>query len=196
MAFNGSSSALIAPGTSKLDLSSSMTLAAWIKTTNSTRAESILSKYDSSGFEAGYLFMTTAGGTLGLRLGGNNLAAGGRQTLDSKKINDGLWHHVAVVITLGQSVTFYVDGVQSSSLTVVSAAGTSSVPFEVGSISYIYYAAGFTGSIDEVKVFSSALTAAQVAGLVSATPAPVPAPSPSPVVSFGASPTTIVSGSS
>ena len=100
-------------------------------------------------------------------MGGKNLTSGNRETVDSTKINDGQWHHVAVVVSLGQTVTFFVDGVQTSSQPCASSAGSSGVTFEVGSIVYPYYAQLFTGSIDEVKVFSLALTPAQVAQLAS-----------------------------
>ena len=164
MSFNGSSSALnvYAP---KLDLTASLTLSVWIKTSNSSRAESIISKYDTAGTEAGYLLKTNANGTMSLRVGGHNTTNGAHEVADPTKINDGQWHHVAVVVNLGQSVTFFVNGVQTSSVPFPSIAASSSVTFEVGNIAYAFYAQPFTGAIDEVKVFNSALTPSQIASL-------------------------------
>jgi hypothetical protein len=164
MAFNGNNSSLGAylPA---LDLRSSMTFAAFVKTTNSSRAESVISKYDTAGSEFGYLLKTTPAGTLSFRIGGNNTTVGSKEISDIARINDGQWHYVAVVVNLGLTVTFFVDGVQTSSQPLPSTAGSSSVAFEIGNIAYPYYAVPFTGSIDEVKVFNSALTAAQIASL-------------------------------
>ena len=50
---------------------------------------------------------------MGLRLGPDVLS-GNREFADTTKINDGQWHHVAVVIAMGQSIQFYVDGALSS----------------------------------------------------------------------------------
>jgi hypothetical protein len=174
--FNGSSSSMPASNTSALNLSSSMTLSGWVKTT-STRAESLISKYYTGGTEAGYLLKTTAQGTVAFRIGGSNSSAGAKEVTDTKKINDGNWHHVAVVVILGQSATFYIDGTQTSSFQFPSAAGTSPSPFQLGNIDYVYYAYPFTGALDEVNVFNAALSASQVASLIGATRPVVTPPS-------------------
>ena len=94
---------------SQAELNKNLTLAAWIKTTNSSRMEAFLSKYDTQGY--GYVLRTTAGGTLALEIGTYNAAVyGNKIATDSAKINDGQWHHVAVTITLNSNVSFYVDG--------------------------------------------------------------------------------------
>lgn len=165
VAFNGASTVLSSASSSRLELNSSMTLSVWVQTLNSSRAEAVLSLYTSAGTESGYLLKTTSGGTVALRIGGKNLTSGSREFADSTRINDGVWHHVAVVITLGQSVTFYVDGIATSSAACVSQAGSSGAAFELGAVSFPYYGAAYTGSLDEVKIFDSALTAAQVASL-------------------------------
>lgn len=162
LAFNGRNAALVSNSAPAMDLTSSMTLSAWVNTTNATRQEAIISKYDTAGTESGYLLKTTAAGVLAFRAGGKNTPSGSREVTDSKKVNDGLWHHVAVVITLGQAVTFYVDGVQTSSQALPSRAASSIAAFEIGAIVYPYYATFFTGAIDEVKVYKSALSSAQV----------------------------------
>ena len=165
MQFNGYSSNLQTYAMSKLEFNNSMTFGAWIKTT-ATRSEAILSKYESSGTEAGYL-LKTVNGALAFRLGGKNAGNGSKEFYDTTKINDGAWHHVAVVVTLGQGVQFYVDGVAKLSFPVLTTAGSNGVAFQVGAVGFSYYGAAFSGVIDEVKVFNSALTDAQVAGLAS-----------------------------
>lgn len=167
LAFNGRNSLLAANTAAMMDLTSSMTVSAWIKTTNGTRQEAIVSKYDTSGTESGWLFKTTAAGVLAFRIGGRNSSAGSKEVVDTKKVNDGQWHHVAVVVNLGKTATFYVDGTQTTSQSLPSVSASSGAAFEIGSIVYPFYATYFTGSIDDVKLFRSQLTAAQLLQLAS-----------------------------
>lgn len=167
LTFNGRNGALVASSAPAMDLTSSLTISAWIRTTNSTRQEAIVSKYDTSGTESGYLLKTTASGVLAFRVGGKNSSAGSREATDTKKVNNGQWHHVAAVVTLGRSVTFYVDGTASSTQNLPSLNASSPAAFEIGSIVYPFYATFFTGSIDDVRVFRSALTAADIVKLAS-----------------------------
>ena len=93
------------------ELNKNLTLAAWIKTTNSSRNEAIISKYDTA-LGYGYVLRTTAAGKLELEVGTYNAAVyGNKIATDVATINDGQWHHVAVTITLNSNVSFYVDGV-------------------------------------------------------------------------------------
>jgi hypothetical protein len=163
LSFNGTNSTLTSTDAVLTQLNSNFTLAAWIKTANTARNEAIVSKYDSSGTESGYLFKTTAAGTLGIRFGGNILAT--HEVADSTKINDGNWHHVAVTVTLGQDVRFYIDGSLSSTTGANTVAGLSNAAFQVGSMSFQFYAMPFTGSMDEVRLFRQALNATDIAAL-------------------------------
>ena len=162
LSFNGGNSYLQANG---LNLTSSLTLAAWIKT-SSIRTEAILSKYDTAGTESGYLLKTNPNGTIGMQFGGANQGAyGNRLADDVKPINDGKWHHIAVVITIGQTVAFYVDGALSSTLPIKTAAASNGAPFDMGTLPYTFYGAFFSGSLDEVRVYTQVLTTADVARL-------------------------------
>jgi hypothetical protein len=163
LGFNGTNSSLASTDTVATQLNTNLTLAAWIKTSNATRNEAIISKYDSGGTESGYLFKTTAAGTLGVRFGSNILAS--HEVADSTKINDGNWHHVAFTVTLGQDVRFYVDGTLRSTNPEATVAGLSNAAFQVGSMAYQYYAMPFTGSIDEVRLYRQALNATDIAAL-------------------------------
>ena len=50
---------------------------------------------------------------------------GSRVAADSRTINDGNWHHLAAVLTLGTGVTFYVDGVLKVIVPAIVPGGTS-----------------------------------------------------------------------
>ena len=54
----------------------STTLSAWIKTTNASRTEAILSKFSASDSGAGYILRTNANGNVELVLGGADLTSG------------------------------------------------------------------------------------------------------------------------
>jgi alpha-galactosidase len=159
---NGSSShAEVALG-DQLDLLNDLSLSVWVKTTNSSRVEGVIAKYDAGGSEYGYILRTTAGGTAEMQFGGSNVLSGNRVVTDVTKINDGNWHHIGVVIRLGVNVSFYIDGVPSSTTPEFTQALAASAPFEIGVNPYTYYGNYFTGSIDEVRVYKRALTAAEI----------------------------------
>jgi hypothetical protein len=146
------------------ELNKNLTLAAWIKTTNSVRTEAFISKYETAvGY--GYVFRDTAAGTLALEVGTYNAAVyGNKVATDTTKINDGQWHHVAVTISLNNNVSFYVDGVLSSvSPLKVTGAGSNYAFLYVGQAGYTPLGSYFNGSLDEVQIYSRALSAAEIA---------------------------------
>ena len=75
----------------------------------------------------------------------------------------GAWHHVAVVVTLRQTVRFYVDGALRSTQTAIIEAGGSNAPFQIGDFPGNYYGLPFTGAIDDVRVYRVTLSPSEVA---------------------------------
>jgi hypothetical protein len=172
LSFNGSSAYLAASG--GLDLNTDLSLALWLKSSNTTRTEAVISKYDASGSEQGYLLRLSPNGTLSVQFGLANLAVyGNRIAADTRAINDGQWHHVAVVIQLNADVKFYIDGVLSSDQPLRTAAATNSSPFEMGTLPFTYYGDYFSGQMDEVRLYHQTLSASDIASLVSAGGVPV-----------------------
>ncbi len=142
----------------------SITLAAWINTTNTSRVEAIVSKYSAGGSGAGYIFRTDQNGFLEMTFGGSDITAYPITAIDTTKINDGNWHHVAVVVNIGQNVQFYVDGNLSSTAPIKTAGnGDSWSNLVVGVNPWTDAGNYFTGDIDEVRVYNRALSAAEVA---------------------------------
>jgi len=184
LSFDGHSGYLQFPSDTLTDLTSNISLALWVKTSNNSRTEAILSRYSAAGMEAGYILRSDPAGHVELRIGGNNSAGGYAVTLtDTGSINDGKWHHVAAVITLGGGVKFYIDGTPSSTqtLNVVGRAGGSSL--DIG-LTPVYYGAFFTGSLDEVRIYNRVLSASEITALASVqTPTPTPPPTPTPALS-------------
>lgn len=96
------------------------------------------------------------------------------QMTGTRPLNDGVWHHVAVVNddfnASGQAnvneTRFYIDGVldpPSSFSGRVLATGSNNVPSLGGSNHNAGY--NFAGSIDDLRIFSRALTGAEVVAL-------------------------------
>ncbi len=162
LSFSGAGSYAAVPDNAGMRLTHDLTLTAWIRTQNNSQTQNFLSKYDFSGQETGYILQTLPNGVLNLRVGGNNLAGGGRDAADTTPVNDGQWHHVAVAIGLGQDVTFYIDGRLSSTQPQSIAASQNATPLYIGTFPGAYYGAPFTGSLDEVKVYARRLGAAEV----------------------------------
>jgi M6 family metalloprotease-like protein len=165
LSFSGAGSSVMVSGSTGMELKHDLTLAAWVQTTNHTQTQDFFSKYDFTGPESGYMLQILPAGTVNLHIGGSNLASGSRDVQDATVINDGQWHHVAVVITLGQTVSFYIDGTLKSTRPVATAASGSSAPLYLGTFPGAYNGLPFAGALDDVWVFGSALNAAQVAAL-------------------------------
>ena len=160
---DGSSAYMYVSPDTRLRLSQDLTLAAWIKTQNASRTETVLSKYDSSGSEDGYIVETTRDGYLTLHLGGQN-SPGNRDIPEgTNKINDGQWHHIAIIIRPAQDVMFYIDGGLSSVDYLTTAGGAAGSAFGIGNPTYL--SNYFTGSVDDVRVYTRALSSAEIAQL-------------------------------
>jgi len=161
--FNGTNSSVSAAPNLNMAFANNVTLAAWINTTNTSRLEAIISKFNASGSGSGYIFRTDQNGHLEVMVGANDIAAYPNIAVDTATINDGNWHYVVAVITIGQTVQFYVDGNLSSSTAISSVAnGDGNSNLLVGANSYLPYGNYFTGAIDEVRVYNQALTASQL----------------------------------
>ena len=156
----------------RLDASSVVTpsatsgaISAWIKTT-STAYQAIVSTADTSG-NATWGWMAVYNNKLRITfresLGTVKIADG------STTINDGNWHHV-VAVSSGAAYSLYVDG-SAETLTNSNNDGTwfgdltSLTSTNIGS--HVRISAGnfFTGNIDEVAVWDSALSASQVTNI-------------------------------
>jgi hypothetical protein len=190
LSFNGSNSAVAINSNSKLDLINSMTISAWIKTTNTSRTEDFLGKYDASAMEWGYILKTLPSGVIALRVGGNN-SSGSRDVADTTPINDGQWHHVAVVINLGSNVQFYIDGTLRTTQGLATKASGTSAPLWIGTLPFNYFGAPFTGSLDSVRIDAQALSASTISSIMGNTvsvvtsPSTTPPPSSAPATSSG-----------
>jgi len=149
-----------------------VTTMAWIKTLNQEGSLNIVIKYDPvAGTGWGMLIDN---GNLGGPVAGGHLAfvfaASGSIVLDVEStvaVNDGAWHLVAATYDgsgTASGVHLYVDGVAVATTTLANSIGSASifnsVPLTIGAASDGNHS--FEGNINDVAVFGTALTAAQI----------------------------------
>ncbi|MFA6328553.1 MAG: LamG-like jellyroll fold domain-containing protein, partial [Candidatus Micrarchaeia archaeon] len=131
------------------------TLSAWIYPVDgSPSVYYIMGNYAPNNLN-GVEFFTYKGGQLGLYIQGYAKSA------QSVPLNT--WTHVAAT-RKGGVVRLYVNGVQSGSSTALNGSITSLKNFAIGN-GPDYTSERFVGAIDEVRVFSRALTADEIASL-------------------------------
>ena len=167
--FNGASSngseISIADANVFSPVNNNLSFSCWIKTTvNNTY---IASKLDDASGGGGYEwgFFTNTNGTIQILChssGGSGTAA----TVASSQTTalDGNWNQVGFVIDYGNSVTVYVNGVGTTSTSWSGIMTNTSVPVLLGAATNIP-AARMLGSIDQVRIFNTALTDAQAEDL-------------------------------
>jgi hypothetical protein len=137
--------------------SQSRTVAAWVKTTDTTN---ILTWGDTVTTGGKWLFRIDSTGALRVSVGGGDITG-------SIPVNDNGWHHVAAVFANDGTpevgdVKFYIDGTEDT-LTTISQCPINTVAsyVRIGKWNAVYFA----GKIDDVRIYSRALTEAEVQAL-------------------------------
>ncbi len=163
LSFNGTSSRVTVPDSASLHLSSAMTLEAWVNPATVTAAwRDVIYKGNDNYYLEGTSDPSAvpgAGGTFGTAYGSATLPANA-------------WSFLAVTYDR-TTVRLYVNGQLAGSLAATGAIATSTNPLSIGSDSL--YGQYFQGLIDEVRVYNTALTQAQMQTDMNT---PVSAPSP------------------
>ncbi|MCX6776196.1 MAG: M6 family metalloprotease domain-containing protein [Candidatus Micrarchaeota archaeon] len=138
-----------------------MTISLWFKTSNTslTSARTILSRWNAAAGQRSYAINQNTGNTISFTLRKSDdsatISATSTATIDTN------WHHIAAVWN-GTHAIIYIDGVQSGSPQAISAIRPSIAKFYIGRQqggSVIY------GTIDDVKIYGTALTSQQIADI-------------------------------
>jgi len=156
LVFNGSSDWVTVADSASLDLTTAMTLEAWVfPTVTPTGWRAILSK-ERPGDLAYFLH---AGN-------GNNRPAGGGVMGNTERILSGpaaltlnAWTHLAVTYN-GTTLILYVNGAQAATQAVTGAIVLSNNAFRIGGDAP--FGEFFQGRIDEVRVYNRALAAGEI----------------------------------
>ncbi len=154
LSFNGTGALVTIPDAASLDLTSGMTLEAWVKaTTVSSAWRDVIYK----GNDRYYLEGTSSNGgrpAAGATVGTSNLEAYGTAALAANT-----WTHLAATYD-GATMRLYVNGTLVSSTARTGTIATSTNPVQIGGDSF--YGQYFVGLIDEVRIYDGALTATQI----------------------------------
>lgn len=154
------------------------TISAWIKTTDADGSVIVSKRPAGTAIEDGYDFVVNTSGKLQSYLGDGTF---GVQVTDTgAAINDGAWHHVALVHVLTSAPVLYVDGIaRTVSVTYYNTGGggiggsgpTTSIDTSNGLFIGGGSSAGsfwrFAGQIDEVQMWDRAFSASEIRALYS-----------------------------
>ena len=167
--FNGSSSEINLPQILPPNSTSSSSFSCWFNTSdNSGTRQTIVNAYNLGGTsQAGWTLFKDAGNVLYLRsyyLDGSNITS----TYGTINVSDGNWHHVAVIFDISaNTLNVYLDNNSTPEITITGLTVSSVYIFESnGSIGYQTNSARhFNGKIDQVRIFSKALSSSEVTTL-------------------------------
>ena len=170
------------PDSASLHLSSAMTLEAWVDPATTTAAwRDVIYKGNDNYYLEGTSDQSGrpgGGGTFGTTVGTSALPVN-------------TWTHLAVTYDK-TTVRLYVNGTQVSSLAATGAIASSTNPLSIGSDAI--WGQYFSGLIDDVRVYNTALTAAQIQTDMT-TPVAPPAPDTTPPSAPGTLTATAISSS-
>jgi fibronectin type 3 domain-containing protein len=157
LSFNGTNNMVTVPDSNSLDLTTAMTLEAWVRPTTVTDWHTVLLKEQPS--QLAYALYgstdarTPAGHVYPSGAGGDRWARG------SSALAVNTWAHLAFTWD-GATARLYVNGTQTASTAIAGTAVTSSSPLRIGGNTI--WGEWYSGLIDEVRIYNRALTAAEV----------------------------------
>lgn len=165
--FNGTSSLMSINSNAGLS-PVKFTVMAWIKTSAAGAYREIFESYYQNTTIAGFEFRMDNANKLQLVSGNNTnqiLGSGYQQVSSTKSINDGVWHFVTGTSD-GTNLKVYIDGnldgTQAWANDPVYDSGNNRVRIGVNNYGGDTHVSYWSGSIDEVCLVSSALTAKQI----------------------------------
>jgi hypothetical protein len=157
IAFDGMSEYIDAGAGSALNITSTITLAAWINCTGQNSSPSQNSSGAIFRKENDYtLYITSTNGILFGIFGGANAQL-------TSAIGLNAWHHVAATYD-GSQMLIYLDGTQVASAANTMAIPTSSDHLGIGA-GLIFGDQHFAGALDEMRVYNRALSSSEIAAL-------------------------------
>jgi Concanavalin A-like lectin/glucanases superfamily/Bacterial Ig-like domain/Bacterial Ig domain len=191
LVFNGTNAQVTVPNSTSLQLTTGMTLEAWVfPTTTPTGWRAVIDKNVD-----GYFLMAST--DLGNRPSvGGTWVAGSQNTFGPSVLAVNAWTHLAATFD-GATVRLYVNGVQVASQAQTTALTTTNGTLQIGGDAYP--GEFFAGRIDEVRIYNRALSAAEIttdmntplAPVVDTTPPVLSNAQPSGTLAVGTTQTTL-----
>jgi uncharacterized repeat protein (TIGR01451 family) len=153
--FNGGGAAVVTPASPLLDLSSAVSVEAWVRPTAAGQNGGIFEKTVSGWVNSQYMLMLEAG-VAKFRV---RTSAGALSPVDGPVLPINTWSHLVGTFD-GTTLRLYVNGALAASAAATGPLASGSGPAYLGRLGQNLYP--FQGSIDEVAVFASALSAERV----------------------------------
>jgi glucose/arabinose dehydrogenase len=157
LSFNGSSARVNVANSASLQLSSAMTLEAWVNPTvvDQSKWRDVIFKGDDNY----YLMATTQPRAAAVPAGGGIIGGSYGEVFAPSELSVNVWTHLAVTHD-GATLRLYVNGTQVSSTAKTGTIRTSTNQLQIGGDNI--YGQYFQGTIDEVRIYNQALSAAAI----------------------------------
>lgn len=167
--FNGTSNYISIANSPVLDFgNSNFTVSAFVQTTTLNQRNIIEKRATATIGNPGFaIVISPNGGFLASIQDGVNKVTSVSPDLSMKKVNDGNWHHLAVVVNrMNKRLYRYIDGVEVSyTMDISSITGSinTTQPLEFGRFfGYPYNPVYFNGTLDEIKIWNRTLSANEI----------------------------------
>jgi len=162
VSFDGSNDYISSAAGPSLNLSSSMTMSAWIRPLDANQRR-VMGVFNAQGQANPWYAILYSGQRIRLQM--RNITgdwALGDVIWSNTKMSTNAWHHVVVTFNR-PTISFYADGVLDGTAIWDSSIGTSASPYlYIGARGDVSAAECFNGSIDEAAIYSKALSPAEV----------------------------------
>ncbi|HEX7862769.1 MAG TPA: LamG-like jellyroll fold domain-containing protein [Verrucomicrobiae bacterium] len=155
LAFSGANQRVDVPDSNSLDITSAITMEAWVYPTALTGWRTVLLKEVSG--ELAYCLYAHDNAPVPaayIRIGGTSVRVAGSTALPLNT-----WTHLAATYD-GAAVRLYVNGQQVGSVSVTGSIQTSTLPLRIGG--NLVWGEYFAGRIDDVRIYNRALTSSEV----------------------------------
>ena len=162
LSFSGSNQYIDCGNDTSLQITSDLTVSAWIKTTTSGN-RIVLGKADAINTADRSWLMYINSGTTDLRVFMYDTSATLFYVISPSAINDGNWHHVAFTYTPSTSLILYIDGeaVDTNTSSIPASLKNSAENFFIGKWGN-YSAEMFPGEISNVAIYNQTISAEDI----------------------------------
>ncbi len=156
LSFNGTNAWVTVPDSATLDLTTGMTLEAWVRPAVAGNWRTAVVKEQSGNLAYG-LYANTDGNRphVEVLVGGSVRSIAGPSALPTAS-----WSHLGATYD-GTTLRLFVNGAQVGQLAVSGSISTSSLPVRIGG-NNTWGGEWFSGTIDEVRIYNRALSAAEI----------------------------------
>jgi 3-phytase len=151
----------VVPDKASLDITEAITLAAWIIPRKNNRSQYIIKKAENEGSD-GYELSLSGDGKVFFRI--NQASSGNTYRLNSiadYPARQEAWMHIAATYD-GSAIRIYINGVENNMRVLNSppSIGKNNLPLTIGS--QLDERGQYQGGLDELRVYNTALTAAEI----------------------------------